>query len=456
MLKILRSYKSQYKKSLRLAAPVMLSQVGIAAVQLFDNAMVGKLGALPLAAVSFGGTVFFLVFIFVTGMAMALTPLVGEQYVNGKFRVVAIYFQNSLALYTIIGLLAFALQYASTPLMYCFGQPTEVVDMAIPYYKYIAWSIIPHMVFSTFRQFLEGIGNTTVNMVIIISTNLINILFNWLLIYGNWGFPRMEAAGAGLATLISRICAPIFIITYFLYKERIRRYFRYFKRENFKLYYIKSLLKVGFPISSQMLMEGSAFALTAIMVGWINTTAIAANQIALTISNFAFMVVVGLSSATTIRISHEYGRKDFVELKKAANASRHLVIMWNTFTALVFIIFRTQITRLFNSDPEVIRLASYLLLFVAAFQFSDGLQSVYVGILRGIQDVKKVMVIAFFSYIIINLPVGYFCAFSLKWGAGGLWVGFIFGLSIASILLISRFRKQHRLLYRLRNEMDQI
>lgn len=443
MFKFFHTYKNQYIKSLRLAAPVMLSQVGIASVQLFDNAMVGTLGKLPLAAVSFGGTVFFLVFIFVTGISMALTPLVGEQYVQGKFRIVASYFQNSLVLYTIIGILAFILQYSLIPLMYYFGQPIEVVDMAIPYYKYIVWSIIPHMVFMAFKQFLEGIGNTTVNMTIIISTNLINIFFNWLLIYGNLGFPRMEAAGAGLATLISRICAPIFVVIYFMCKERVRRYFSYFRYENFKLYYTRSLLKVGSPIASQMLMEGSAFALTSIMVGWIGTAAIAANQIALTISNFAFMVVLGLSAATTIRISHEYGRKNFKELKKAANASWHLSLMWNTFTALMFIIFRTDIVRIFNTDPEVVHLASQLMLFVAAFQFSDGLQSIFVGILRGIQDVKKVMVIAFFSYIAINLPVGYLCAFIFNWGASGLWVGFIFGLSVASVLLITRFKKKY-------------
>ena len=450
LFKFFHTYKDQYIKSLRLAAPVMLSQVGIASVQLFDNAMVGKLGALPLAAVSFGGTVFFLVFIFVTGISMALTPLVGEQYIQGRFRVVASYFQNSLVLYTIIGILAFILQYALIPLMYCLGQPTEVVDMAIPYYKYIVWSIIPHMVFYAFKQFLEGIGNTTINMVIIISTNLINIFFNWLLIYGNWGFPRMEAAGAGLATLISRICAPIFVVVYFMYKERARRYFHYFKQENFKWHYSKTLLKVGSPIASQMLMEGSAFALTAVMVGWIGTTAIAANQIALTISNFAFMVVLGLSAATTIRISHEYGRNDLKELKKAANASWHLGLAWNTFTALMFIIFRTQLAQIFNTDPEVVSLASKLLLFVAAFQFSDGLQSIFVGILRGIQDVNKVMVIAFFSYLVINLPVGYFCAFVFGWGASGLWIGFIFGLTIASVLLITRFRKQYKRLWNTR------
>ncbi|NDV46679.1 MATE family efflux transporter [Paludibacter sp. 221] len=437
-------YKKQYIENLRLAAPVMLSQVGVASVQLFDNAMVGRLGALPLAAVSFGGSVFFMVFIFVTGIALALTPLVGEQYAQGKYDESAKFFQNSFVLFTLISILAFAVQQALIPLMYHLGQPIEVVEMSIPYYRYLVWSIIPYMIFCCFKQFLEGIGNTTINMVIIITANLINILFNWLLIYGNWGFPRMEAAGAGLATLISRICMPVFAILFFILVPKFKSYLKHFKWQYFSLKYSRLLLVVGAPIASQMLMEGAAFALTSIMMGWIGTTEIAANQIALTISNFAFMIVLGLSSATTIRVSHEYGRGNLKGLKMAANASYHLGLLWNTFTAIIFITLREPIARIFTNDPEVIRIASHLMIFVAAYQFSDGLQSITVGILRGIQDVKKIMLIAFLSYIVINLPVGYLCAFVLGLGPGGLWIGFIFGLSVAAVLLITRFRKQYK------------
>lgn len=440
----LHNYKEQYKHNLRLAAPVMLSQLGVVMVQLFDNAMVGKLGALPLAAVSFGGTVFFIVFIFLTGISLGLTPLIGEKYSQSNYRTIASLFQNSLILFSLVGILGFIIQYSIIPLMFHLRQPNEVVDMAIPYYKYLVWSIIPYMLFGSFKQFLEGIGNTTVNMIIIITANLINIFFNWLLIYGNWGFPRMEAEGAGLATLISRICMPVFAIIYFTFKHKVRRYFRYFKWENFSLKYVKSLLSVGLPIGSQMIMEGSAFALTSIMIGWIGTTEIAANQIALTISNMAFMIVLGLSSAATILVSHEYGRGNLKKLKETANASYHLGLLWNTITAIIFITLREPIARIFTDDPEVIKIASYLMIFVAAFQFSDGLQSITVGILRGIQDVKKIMLIASFSYIVINLPVGYFCAFILNWGPGGLWVGFIFGLSIAAFLLIYRLNRQYK------------
>ena len=443
-----KSYKKQYIEILRLAAPIMLSQIGVAAVQLVDNMMVGRLGALPLAAVSFGGTVFFIVFIFVIGISLALTPLVGEQYSKGNYNESGKYFQNSFLLFSIVGILSFALQYALIPLMYHLGQPVEVVDMSIPYYKCLVWSIIPFMIFACFKQFLEGIGNTTINMLIILISNLINILFNWLLIYGNWGFPRLEVLGAGMATVISRVCMPVFAIGVFILIPKFRAYLKYFRLQYFSWKYIRSLLSVGFPISSQMFMEGAVFALTAIMMGWFGTIEIAANQIALTVSNFAFMVVLGLSSAATIRTSHEYGRKNLQELKMAANASYHLGLVWNALMAIVLISLREPIARIFTDDPEVIRIASTLLIFVAAFQFSDGLQSITIGILRGIQDVKNIILIAFFSYIIINLSIGYLCAFTLGFGPGGLWFGFVFGLSVAAVLLIARFRKQYKKLTR--------
>ncbi|MCD8172935.1 MAG: MATE family efflux transporter [Alistipes sp.] len=442
-------YSEHYLLNLRLAGPVVLSQVGQVTVQIFDNAMVGRLGALPLAAVSFGGTIFFMIFVLVNGLSMGLTPLVGEQYSRGRFRRAAAYFQNSLVLYTLLGVAAFALSQAIVPLMFRMNQPAEVVAGSIPYYRYATLSIIPFMLFASFKQFLEGVGNTTANMVIIITANCINVALNWVFIYGNLGAPEMGAAGAGLATLISRICMPLFAVIFFFCKDRFRRYFRYFRRELFAPRWNGDLLRIGLPIAVQMFLEGSAFALTSIMMGWIGTVEIAANQITLIVSNFAFMVVLGIGAATTIRVSHEFGAGNLKRMRLAAGASYRITLAWNMFTALLFVLLRNRIPALFTTDPEVLRVASKLMWFAAAFQFSDGLQCISVGILRGMQDVRQVMYIAFFSYIVINLPVGYLCAFVLGWGPGGLWIGYIFGLSVAAALLMYRFSRRYRELRRL-------
>ena len=440
------TYKDQYKANLRLALPVVLTQLGQILTQVADNLMVGRYGGsdpTPLAAVSFGGAVFFILFIAAIGIALGMTPLVGELYAQGDREKSSRLLQNGILFYGLLGVAMAAVQYAVIPLMYHLGQPAEVVDMAIPYYRMLVWSMPFIMLFFTFKQFLEGVGNTKVEMVVTIAANLANIGFNWVFIYGRYGFPEMGAEGAGLGTLMSRIIAPILMIGYFYSRSKYRVYLEGFSPRNYSWTSVKQLLHMGLPISLQMFLESSAFVGTGIMMGWIGTYQIAGHQITTVISNLAFMIVLGIGAATTIRVSHEYGQGNPVALKLAATASYHIGLAWNVFTALVFILLRNYIPLLFTSDPEVVKVASTLLLFAAMFQISDGLQVISIGILRGLQDVKITTVIAFFSYIVINLPAGYFFAFVLGLGAPGLWMGLILGLSVAAVLLIRRFRRQY-------------
>ena len=352
---------------------------------------------MPLAAVSFGGAVFFILFIAAIGIALGMTPLVGELYAQGDREKSAGLLQNGILFYTLLGFAMAAVQYAVIPLMYHLGQPVEVVDMAIPYYKMLVFSMPFVMLFFAFKQFLEGVGNTKVEMVVTIIANLANIGFNAVFIYGRFGLPEMGAEGAGLGTLLSRIIAPI-------------------------------LMFVG----------------TGIMMGWFGKETMSANQIAVTIGNCAFMIVMSIGAATTIRVSHCYGARNIGELSLAAKASYHLVLAWNAFAALVFITMRNIIPTFFSTNPEVIAIASQLLVFAALYQLSDGIQNVSVGILRGIQDVKIIMPIAFVSYWLLNLPVGYLFGFTLGMGPTGLFLGFSFGLSAAAVMMIVRIRRSVR------------
>lgn len=437
-------FSRDYLPTINLAIPVVLSQVGQVIVQLVDNAMVGVLGSDSLAAVSFAGALFFVFFLFCGGMSMGLTPLVGEMYSKGSHRISAIYLQNSVVLYTLLSLVVFALMRVVGGCMHLFGQEEAVVELARPYFNYVAWSIIPFMIFGAFKQFLEGLGNTKVAMVIVLTSNVINIFFNYLLIYGNWGFEAMGAAGAGLATLISRIITPILIVSYFANKEKFRRYFALFNRKNLNFEWIKSLVKVGLPISLQLLMEGGVFSIVSIMMGWIGSKELAANQIALSMANFAFMIVLGVGAATTIRISHAYGRRDFESMRNIARSSLRMGIVYNVITALIFIFTRNYIPLIFTDDARVVEIASLLLICVAVWQFSDGLQIITQGVLRGVRDMNTTVVIAFISYILVTLPVGYTCAFVFGMSAPGLWVGFIIGLGLAAVLLSLRWRKVFR------------
>ena len=430
------TYKRQYKANLKLALPVVMTQLGQILVQVADNVMVGRYGGddpTPLAATSSG-----------VGIALGLTPLIGELYAQGDRCKSSQYLQNGLMFYTLLGFLVCGLQLAVIPLMYHMGQPVEVVDMAIPYYKLLAYSMPFIMLFFTFKQFLEGVGNTRVEMVVVILCNLMNVGLNWIFIYGHLGFEELGATGAGLGTLGSRIAMPIMIIGYFYKKQKYRAYLQGFSPRNYSVKTIRTLLRMGLPISLQMFLEASAFVGTSIMMGWLSKTAISANQIAMTLGNCAFMIVTSIGAATTIRISHCYGARSLKELTLAAKASYHLVIAWNLFAAITFISLCNVIPTFFTTNAEVIDLASKLILLIAVYQLADGIQNVSVGILRGIQDVKIIMPIAFLSYIVFNLPVGYLLGFTLGMGAQGLILGFTVGLTTAAVLLIVRYRRDIR------------
>lgn len=430
-----------------LALPIVLTQLGQILTQMADNLMVGHYGGdnpEPLAAVSFGGAVFSILFLASIGVALGLTPLVGELYVQGKHRRSASLLQNGMMFYVLLGLLVSLIQYASIPLMYMLGQPAEVVDMAIPYYSMLLLSMPFMMFFFSFKQFLEGVGNTKAELMVTIVSNVSNIIFNWMFIYGNMGMPEMGVEGAGLGTLMARIIAAVLMACYFIGHRRYRAYFKFFAMRNFSRKTVLRLLHMGMPISAQMFLESSAFIGTSIMMGWFGKTAMSANQIVGTLSNSTFMIVLSIGAATTIITSHCYGQRDFGRLTLAMKASYHIVLAWNAMAAIVFIGLCRFIPTLFTSNAEVIDIAATLFIFTAFFQLSDGLQNISVGILRGIQDVKVIMPIAIVAYWLLNLPVGYVLAFVLGMGPAGLYCGFIIGLSVAGLLLMLRIRKRLR------------
>ena len=230
---IFSKYIEHYKANLRLALPIALSQLGYIVVQFADNAMVGAYGGddpLPLSAVSFGVMLSFVMFSLAMGISLGMTPIIGEHFARGEYRRTAHYLQSSLVAFPIIGLLFMALQLWSIPLLYKLGQPVEVVDMAVPYYRLMAYSLPAIMLYGCFRQFLEGVGNTISPMVIALATNVVNIVLNWIFIYGNCGCEAMGVYGAGLATLIARWMLPFLGLAYFVIKPKYRDYLKLFSR----------------------------------------------------------------------------------------------------------------------------------------------------------------------------------------------------------------------------------
>lgn len=442
-------YIPYYRRNLKVAFPVMLTQVGAALTGLFDSIMVGHYATTDFAAVSFSNALFFTFMVFGMGAIMGVTPLVGYevgQQELGEDRTsnIASWLQNGLWFTLMVSALMVLILGGCIPLLNYFGQDPEVITAARPYYILIVLSIIPFLMYCLCKQFLEGLGNTMVAMVISIGMNLLNIGLNWIFIFGRCGFEPMGATGAGIATLISRLLMPILFIVVIWCKKNWRVYIQLFCRERTSRTQIRELVRIGAPIGMQSVLEAFIFTASFVFVGWISKEALAAHQVANQIADLTFMLATGIGAATTIRVSIQLGRGDLHAVKMASNASIHLVLLINTIGALLMISLRELIPCLFTEDIAVREVASTLLLFAGMFQLADGMQCVGAGMLRGIQDVKWPMVMAFIAYIVIALPIGLLCMFTLDMGPKGMWVGFIVGLSLAAILFHTRFRKKTR------------
>ena len=422
----------------------MLTQLGGALVGIIDSVMVGHYSTVDLAAVSFANGVFFTFMVFVMGAMMGITPLVGESYVQKNDRRVSQLLLNGLLFCLILTLLTCAVLVSLLPFIDRMGQEPEVAAVARPYLITRIIGLVPFMLFCLSKQFLEGLGNTTVAMVITIVLNLLNVLLNYLLIFGHWGLPAMGAFGAGLASMIVSILMPVCFFVALLSRPEWRRYLSLFSRRLVTRSVLAELRRVGFPIGLQTTMETVLFTLSFIMVGWISKEALAAHQVSNQIADLTFMLATGIGSATTIRVSHQRGVGDYHAMRMAAHASVHLVLLMNTIGATLMITLRNYIPYLFTDDPEVVAISSRLLVFAALFQYSDGLQCVGAGMLRGIQDVRRPMVYAVIAYLIVALPLGYLLMFTAGLGVKGMWISFIVALSLAAVCFHSRFYRLTR------------
>ena len=435
----------------------MLSQFGAAMVGLADSIMVGHYGTTDLAAVSFSNALFFTVMVFAMGAVMGITPLVGhvhgrleklleqgttEEEIAHKHEQIASYLANGLVFMALMCLFSLALLAPCIPFLDHFGQEPEVASCARTYYILIVLSIVPFLLFCFSKQFLEGLGNTFVAMVITIGCNLLNIFLNWLFIFGNWGCQPMGAAGAGWASLIARTLMPICFIIAMLCKADWRRYITAMRARLITRREVEHLLAIGTPIGLQSFAEAFLFTASFVIIGWINKEALAAHHIANQMADLTFMLALGIGSATTIRVSHQLGKGDLHAVRMASNASIHLCLLMNTIGAAIMIFGRNYIPYIFTNDPEVVPIASTLLIIAGTLQYADGLQCIGAAMLRGIQDVRVPMQIALFAYIGVALPLGLLLTFPLGLGAKGMWISFVIALAIPAVFFHIRFNRQ--------------
>lgn len=444
----LSQYTKEFSYNLRLAYPVILGMLGHTLIGIVDNIMVGKLGSTELAAVSLGNSLIFIAMSLGIGFSTAITPIVAEANAENDISKIRSAFHHGLFLCTILGILLFGLVVLAKPIMEFLHQPKEVITLAMPYLDWVAFSLVPLIIYQGYKQFADGLSMTKVSMYAIIMANIVHVIINYCLIYGFWIFPKMGILGAGLGTVISRIAMVTFMHIFLSRKEQLKEYFKDFSFDEIKKSTLKKIIDLGFPSALQMLFEVVLFTAAIWLCGNIGKTSQAANQIALSLASMTFMVAMGLSVVSMIRISHQKGLNDYKQLIIVARSIFLLAIILEIVFAFLFVTLHQVLPYMFLNmenqsqlldNKEVIIIASKLLLVAAVFQISDGIQVVVLGALRGLQDVEIPMYITFVAYWVVGFPISFYLGEYTSLKAIGVWIGLFAGLSVAALFLFIRF-----------------
>ncbi len=432
--------------------------LGHQVVALVDNIMVGQLGSAELAAVSLGNSFMFVAMSVGIGFSTAITPLVAEAEGEGNREKGKASFKHGLFLCIVLGIALFALVMFSKPLMHMMSQPQEVVDLALPYLTLVAASLVPMIIFQAFKQFSDGLSMTRFPMYATILANLVNVLLNYMFIFGKFGAPELGVVGAAIGTLVSRVVM-VFYLWYLLSRnEKSRFYVTGIKIFTLSKVMMKKLLNLGTPSALQMLFEVGIFTSAVWLSGILGKNPQAANQIALNLASMTFMVAMGFSVTAMIRVGNQKGLKNFVELRRVAISIFLLTSILSLVFAAGFILFSGDLPKIFldydnlaqfADNHEVVTLAAQLLIIAAIFQFADGLQVVALGALRGMQDVKIPMFLTLIAYWVIGFPISYYLSMHTSLESMGIWIGLLAGLTASGIMLFIRFNYLSKKMIRL-------
>lgn len=447
-------YKPHYRENLKLAIPVVISQLGHILVGTSDSIIVGHFaGTIALAAVALVNSMFVIVMMIGIGISYGLTPLIAQHNGSGDHVECGRLLSNSFLINLISSVFLFLLIYFGAVLMLGhLHQTPAVVVQARPFLLLLGLSIIPMLIFNTFKQFAEGLGFTRQAMYISIWGNVINIFLGIVFVKGMFGIHPMGVSGVGYSTLIDRSLMAIVMSTYVLRSAKFKTYLKGFIHDSISLNRIRQIIRIGAPVAMQYTFEISAFSGAAIIIGTMGAIPQAAHQIALNMAAITYMMASGVAAAAAIKSGNYLGGKRFDELRASAVASYHIVLVFMACTAIIFLIFNQWLPWIYTSDKNVIYIAAQLLIVAALFQLFDGAQVVGLGILRGMGDVNIPTFITFLAYWVVGIPAGYILGLYLHLGVIGVWYGLVFGLFTASVLLYRRFQKitkKHRALAQL-------
>ena len=442
--KIYAKYKPYYKENLHLALPIVGSQVGHTLVHMADSVIVGHFtDTTQLAAVSLVNSIFILIMVIGLGISYGLTPLIAQENGRQNYEECGKLLSNSLIINVLIGIFLYILVHFGVLLLIDnLHQTPAVVYYAKPYLGLLSVSIIPLLVFQTFKQFAEGLGFTKQAMFVSIWGNIVNIVLGIIFVKGMFGIQSMGVSGVGLSTLIDRLLMATVMAIYVLKSENFKKYLVEFKITMIDKVRSLKIIKIGAPVAMQYSFEISAFSGAAVLIGTIGSVEQAAHQIAISLAAMTYMIASGIASAATIKTGNNFGKNNFSDLRKSAIASYHVILLFMSCTAIIFVVAHNVMPFIYTEDLKVVQIAAQLLIIAGFFQLFDGTQVVGLGVLRGIGDVNMPTFITFLAYWVVGIPVGYVLGFHFNLGVNGIWYGLTFGLLTASILLFLRFQNK--------------
>ena len=438
----LQKYQRDYRELLKLGLPIMVGQLGIIILSFADTMMVGHHSTAELGAASFVNNMFNLIIISATGFSYAMTPIVGSFYGQGKSQEIGRTLKNGLWANLVMAVLMTALMTVLYLNLHRLDQPEELLPLMRPYFLVLLASLVFVMIFNVFKQFADGITDTRTSMWVLLSGNLLNIIGNYLLIYGKLGLPELGLMGAGIATLFSRI---FMVVVFFILFFRLKRYAPYvegFKQTLWNKADFVLINKLGWPITMQMGMETASFNLCTIMVGWLGTIALAAHQVMLVVGQLGFTMYYGMAAAVAVRVSNYHGQRDEARVQQSAMAGFHLITLMAIITSIGIFAFRHSLGGLFTDSEAVQLMVVQLVIPFVVYQLGDGLQCNYANALRGKADVKPMMYIAFIAYFLISIPSAYLFGFIFNGGLVGIWYSFPLGLTSAGLMFYWRFKRK--------------
>jgi MATE family multidrug resistance protein len=428
------------KETISLSLPLIMTQVGQIITGIVDNIFLGQLGKTEQAAGILSNNLFVILLVFSIGMSYVLTPAVTDSHVRRNEKEKASLFKNSLFINIIVALLLFVILFFSSPLLAYMQQPADVVELAVPFFDVLIFSIIPIALFFVCKQYTEGLSNTRAAMYISVAGNVVNIILNYMLIYGKCGLPELGYMGSCWATFISRVLMGIGFLVFVFNHKSVNSFAKYYREAKLNAFHFWPLLKDGIASALQFTFEVAAFAIAGLLAGVFGKESLDAHGVALSLAAFTYMFASGIGSATTIRVGSYYSSDDLDNVKTAIKTSYKLVIGTMGFMALLFICLNSILPVMFSKDAEIILIASKLLLFAAFFQLFDGTQVVAIGALRGMEDYKFPTWIAFIGYWVIALPLSYVFGFLMGYKVYGVWLALSLGLGFVSASLFFRIR----------------